>query len=111
MTDIYLKKIKSKYSIMKTPYTVGQWMPSDQEHIENWKTSLITETHNNPKPLLPIIQKLKGFIEEDAQVFMLFSQMFNKIPKNNQFKDSPTENPQVKNYQHMLELLNALMTK
>ena len=96
---------------MKTPYKVGQWMPSDQNHIENWKKKLITEVQNDPKPLLPVVQEFKDFIEKDAQVYMLFNQMFDQVPKTAKFKDSPTGKSQVRDYIHMLQLLNAIMTK
>jgi len=92
-------------------YKVGKWMPSDQVHIENWKKDLIKEVNGNPKPLLPVVQEFKDFIENDAQVFMLFSEMFTQVPKTNKFKNSPTGESQVRDYKHMLELLNAVMTK
>jgi len=94
-----------------TKYNIGKWMPSDAKHLENWKQELIQEVDRNKQSLLPVIQEFKDFIEADSEIYMLFNQMFSQLPHTKRFKDSPTGKPQVRDYHHMLELLNAIMTK
>lgn len=91
------------------PFRVGKWLPSDQSILENWMTTLINEVEKHKKPFHPVIEEFKSFIENDAEVYMLFSQMFKQVPLK--YKTDPSGQPQVRDYHHMLELLNAIMTK
>lgn len=93
------------------PYRVGKWLPTDQAFLEKWRDALIKEVDAEPKPLLPVIQEFNEFIENDPQVFMLFSQMFTEVPRRYPYNKNPAGGPQVRDYQHMLLLLNAIMTK
>lgn len=48
-------------------------------------------------------------MEHDAELFMLFNQMFEQVPAK--YTTSPTGKPQVRDYHHMLQMINAIMTK
>jgi len=93
---------------INTPFRVGQWLPSDHEILKNWLEELIQELGlKGEQSLHPVIQKFKDFIENDAEVYMLFSLMFTQV----NHKKDPAGDPQVKNYLQMLQLLNAIMTR
>jgi len=93
------------------PYMVGQWLPSDQQFVHQWKERLIAETAGSNKPLLPVIQEFKNLIEGDPELYMLFQQMFTQLPNDPQFAHDPTGNPLVRDYLHMLQLMNTILTK
>lgn len=93
------------------PFRVGEWLPSDQQILDQWMKSLILETDTNTKPLLPVIQEFKDLIESDAELFMLFHQMFDQVPRKAPYFNDPTGKPQVRDYEHMLQLINQIMTK
>lgn len=42
---------------------------------------------------------------------MLFNQMFEQVPNKPPYNNDPTGRPQVKDYNHMLQLLNHIMTR
>jgi phosphatidylserine decarboxylase len=92
------------------PFRVGQWLPSDQRVLEKWVGELIQEVEEGAKPLHPVVEEFKDLIEGDPEVFMLFHLMFEQLPKKHREKD-PTGRPQVRDYLHMLQLINAIMTK
>lgn len=95
------------------PYRVGKWLPSDQKTLNEWRSDLIRETDNSAgkDELLPVIQEFKDLIENDPELFMLFTEMFNQVPKKPPFDKDPVGNPQVRDYNHMLQLMNTLMTR
>lgn len=93
------------------PFRVGEWLPSDQAILDNWLSELIAEVDLVDKPLHPVIEEFKYLIESDSIIYMLFNQMFEQVPKKPPYNKSPTGKPQVRNYQHMLRLFNAIMTK
>ena len=95
------------------PYQVGKWLPSDQKTLEQWLKALIAETEalETPEPLLPVMQEFKELIEQDAELFMLFTQMFQQIPQTPSFQKDPVGNPQVRDYTHMLQLINRVLNK
>jgi phosphatidylserine decarboxylase len=92
------------------PYRVGKWLPSDQTHLENWLQGMIHQTRAEERDLHPVIADFQHLIESDAEVFMLFNQMFEQVPRKPPFNKDPTGKRQVRTYQHMLQLLNTVMT-
>ena len=92
------------------PYRVGEWLPSDHAFLSRWLEAMIERTNAEPKPLHPVIADFQRLIESDAEIFMLFSQMFEQVPRRPPYDKDPTGKPQVRDYPHMLQLLNTIMT-
>ncbi len=101
----------SKKDEKVSPFRVGAWLPSDQVILDKWMQTLITETDANTKPLLPVVQEFKNLIESDPEIYMLFHQMFMQVPNKPPYNLDPTGKPQVRDYLHMLQLINQVMTK
>jgi phosphatidylserine decarboxylase len=99
------------HSKKQTPFRIGKWLPSDHVFLENWINVLIDEVDAEAKPMHPVIEEFKDFIEGNPEIYMLFNQMFEQIPRKPPYNKSPTGKPQVRSYQHMLQLLNGIMTK
>lgn len=70
-----------------------------------------TEAGIAGKPLFPVIQEFKALIEGDPEIYMLFNQMFTQVPRKAPFINDPAGKPQVRDYLHMLQLMNQVMTK
>jgi phosphatidylserine decarboxylase len=94
-----------------TERRVGRWLPSEHAHLERWIDEHIKNTAIEKRPLHPVIAEFKKLIEGDPQIFMLFSQMFAQVPHKAPYNKRPGGKSQVKDYLHMLELLNSVMTK
>lgn len=92
------------------PYRVGKWLSSDQATLDRWLAAHIEAVAASPRPLHPAVQELKDLIESDPQVYMLFSQMFEGLPRDPAYRQTPAGTPQVRDWMHMLELINAIMT-
>lgn len=92
-------------------YRVGEWLPSDQLILNNWMSNLIAEVDVENKELLPVMKELKDLIESSPEIYMHFNEMFEQLPKKARFKNDPTGKPQVRDYQHMLQLINQVMTQ
>jgi phosphatidylserine decarboxylase len=95
---------------MPVPYRVGQWLPSDHAFLTRWLEAMIHKSHAEPRPLHPVICELRDLIESDATIFMLFNQMFEQVPRRPPYDKDPTGKPQVRDYPHMLQLLNTMLT-
>jgi phosphatidylserine decarboxylase len=93
------------------PFRVAEWLPSDHAILELWMATLIRESDAEKRSLHPVIEDFKALIEGDPQIFMLFSLMFEQVPKKHPYHKDPTGKPQVRDYRHMLQLLNTIMTK
>jgi phosphatidylserine decarboxylase len=92
------------------PFRVGEWLPSDHAILERWLAKLIKNVGANPKPLHPVIQDFKDLIENDPEIFMYFHLMFTQVPTDPPYDKDPDGKPQVRDYEHMLTLLNEIMT-
>lgn len=89
------------------PYRVGAWLPSDESFLRQWLEAMLEKTRLEQKALHPEIEEFRNLIESDAQVFMLFNQMFSQVPRR--YQQDPCGQPQVRDYRQMLELLNTVM--
>ncbi|WP_105199680.1 phosphatidylserine decarboxylase family protein [Pseudoalteromonas sp. T1lg10] len=98
-----------------TPYRVGEWLPQDQETLNDWLRQLAAKTKQADLPLQPCIQAFKDYIEGDAGAFMLFTRMFNEQPKRHNTPihggdSGPEPAPIVENYQQMLAMCNYVLS-
>ena len=48
-------------------------------------------------------------IEGDTRIYLLFCQMFEQVPKKHPYNKDPSGHRQVRDYQHMLQVLNHLL--
>jgi len=92
------------------PFRVGKWLPSDQAFLAQWLEAIIQKTQAEAKALHPVIADFQYLIENDAEIAMLFHQMFEQVPRKPPYNRDPTGKPQVRSYRHMLQLLNTIMT-
>jgi phosphatidylserine decarboxylase len=92
------------------PYRVGDWLPSDHAFLSRWLESMIRKTQAEPKALHPEIAEFQALIESDPEIFMLFNQMFEQVPKRPPYDKDPCGKLQVRDYRQMLALLNTIMT-
>jgi len=95
---------------MPLPYRVGEWLPSDEAILDGWLRAMVEKSRAEPKPLHPVIADFQRLIESDAEIFMLFNQMFEQVPRRPPYDKDPSGRPQVRDYPHMLALLNTIMT-
>jgi phosphatidylserine decarboxylase len=99
-----------KVTAAKIPYRVGEWLPSDDAFLAGWLEAMILKTHAEPRALHPVIAEFQKVIESDPEIFMLFSQMFEQVPRRPPYNSDPTGKPQVRDYPHMLKLLNTIIS-
>ncbi|XP_065900352.1 uncharacterized protein [Dysidea avara] len=90
------------------PYCVGRWLPSDQAILDRWLQKQIKEVDGKaqPEPLNPVVQSFKDAIESSAELTMFFNEMFTETPTT---KRSQTSQSEVRNYHHMLQLMNNIL--
>ncbi|XP_065920527.1 uncharacterized protein [Dysidea avara] len=94
------------------PYYVGKCLPSDEVIVDQWLQKQIEEVERKtpPDPLDQVVQRFKDAIESSAELSMFFGQMFAEVPTN-YHKKTPTSRGLVKDYHHMLQIINHVLTK
>ena len=89
---------------------IGSWLPSDHRIHKEWLGGVIDHVEKNPKNLHPVLKEFKELIEGDTRIYMLFSSMFEQIPSKKPYFKDPVGHRQVRDYEHMLQLLNHVIT-
>lgn len=56
------------------------------------------------------MQEFKELIEGNARVYMYFMQMFDEIPRKKPYWKDPTGAKAIRDYKHMLQVLNHIFT-
>ncbi|EME45730.1 hypothetical protein DOTSEDRAFT_71430 [Dothistroma septosporum NZE10] len=88
----------------------GAWLPADHRINEEWLGNQIEHTKINKKELLPVLQEFKEFIEGNSRIYMYFVNMFQEVPMKHPYNKDPTGRKQVRDYHHLLEILNHTFT-
>ncbi|KAL8662971.1 MAG: hypothetical protein Q9202_004294 [Teloschistes flavicans] len=80
-------------------------------HEQNtWVSKLILRTPSQKlKPLVPVLQRFKDFIDKNALVRIYATNMFNEVPNKPPYNHDPIGRPQVRDYNHMFELINTIL--
>jgi len=86
----------------------GAWLGADQRALHEARSRL---AQAESAPLSPVIAEFQALIENDPELFMLFTQMFEQIPHGPQFEKDPAGNPAVRDYRELLQLMNAILTR
>jgi phosphatidylserine decarboxylase len=88
----------------------GAWLPADHRVHREYMRRVTKYADENPKELTPVLQEFKEFIETTPRVYMYFVQMFEEIPQKQPYQNDPTGTPQLRDYQHMLQVLNHIFS-
>ena len=109
---MFLGKYRASSSaVVANSFRTGKWLPQDHRVHRAWLGDVIDHVDQNPKNLNPVLQDFKKMIQSDTRLHLLFSAMFDEIPNRKPYRSDPTgQFGQVRDYDHMLQLLNHLMT-
>jgi len=91
-------------------HRVGAWLPADNRIHKEWLKKTVDHVDNNGKKFVPVIQEFKEFIEGNTRIYLLFNSMFEEIPAKKPYCNDPTGHKQIRDYHHMLEILNHILT-
>lgn len=77
-----------------------EWLKKQADHVDK-----------NPKGLIPVLQEFRDFIESNPRIRMLFTQMWDEIPSKKPYDKDPTGHKQIRDYGHMLAVLNHIFSR
>ncbi|KAJ7268326.1 phosphatidylserine decarboxylase family protein [Mycena rebaudengoi] len=90
----------------------GAWLPADHRVQHEWPSRQVDHVDKHgAKPLIPVLQEFKDLIERNARIYMYFRQMWDEVPCKPKYSKDPTGQRQIRDYDHMLDVLNHILTK
>ncbi|TWU74336.1 hypothetical protein ED733_006062 [Metarhizium rileyi] len=90
----------------------GAWLPADHRVHRQYLSHVAHHVDSRPKQqLTPALQEFKELIEGNSRIYMYFVQMFDEIPRKHPYWRDPTGNRQIRDYEHMLQVLNHVVTR
>ena len=89
----------------------GAWLQADQRALQEFRERLAQQPPSDRQALLPVIEEFRTLIENDPELYMLFTQMFEQIPKTAPYLNDPVGNPQIRDYREMLAVMNQVLTQ
>jgi phosphatidylserine decarboxylase len=60
---------------------------------------------------MPVLQEFKDFIEGNPRIYMYFREMWDEIPRRAPYNRDPTGKSQIRDYKHMLDVLNHTFSR
>ncbi len=73
----------------------GGWLPRDQRVVARWIANKIAQSAGKTQESHPVIQDFQTLIEQDAEIYMGFPQMFAQVPTKLPYNNDPTGKRQV----------------
>ncbi|KAG5979111.1 hypothetical protein E4U54_006975, partial [Claviceps lovelessii] len=90
----------------------GSWLPADHRIHHEYLSDITRHLdRHEPQALTPALADFKRLIESNARIYMYFVQMFDEIPRKHPYWRDPTGTKQVRDYEHMLLVLNHIVTR
>jgi len=91
---------------------LGAWLPADHRVHREWLGRQIDHVDQNPdQELIPVLKEFKEFIEGNPRIYMYFTEMWTEIPTKPPYNKDPTGGQQIRDYDHMLAVLNHVFTR
>ena len=87
------------------------WLPKDHQLLRNWVHELVQRSECGPStPLQPILVELRNTVNANGMLRALADNMFVEVPTTPPYCLDPSlQNPQVRDFEHMLLLFNTLL--
>ncbi|ORY71082.1 Phophatidylserine decarboxylase-domain-containing protein [Pseudomassariella vexata] len=90
----------------------GAWLPADHRVQHEWLGRQVEHVDKHgAKDLIPVLQEFKELIEGNTRIYMYFTEMWEEVPRRAPYDKDPTGKRQIRNYKHMLNMLNHVFTK
>ncbi|RDW75854.1 phosphatidylserine decarboxylase family protein [Coleophoma crateriformis] len=90
-------------------HRTGGWMPADHRLHKEWLQKQVDHVDKNPQTLPPVLVEFKKLIETNPRIHMYFTAMFEEIPVKRIYQQDPTGNRQIRDYEHMLQILAHIL--
>ena len=91
------------------PHKLGHWMPQDHGWTQKWLSNVIDHADKHDKDLKHELREFQELVEGDVKLKILASLMFTEVPEKKPYDRDPLLEPQVRDFHHMLKLINHLM--
>jgi len=88
----------------------GGWLPTDHRIQRRWLEGVVKHVDATPKQLHPVLKEFQALIETDTTLFFLINSMFEEVPAKKPYSTNYEKNHHVRDYKHMLAVLNHLIT-
>lgn len=89
----------------------GGWLPADHRVQKQWLSDTIKHVDNNPKEYAPAIKEFQEFLESNTRAYYQCNAMFEELPNKKPYQSDPTGNKQFRDYKHMLDVMNHILTR
>ncbi|KAK4140445.1 uncharacterized protein C8A04DRAFT_39901 [Dichotomopilus funicola] len=85
----------------------GAWFPADHRVHREWLRRKVSHVDDHgDKELIPVLREFQQLIEENPRIYMYFTEMWDEIPNKPPYVNDPTGKSQIRDYPHMLQVLN-----
>jgi phosphatidylserine decarboxylase len=78
-----------------------EWLSRQVDHVDK----------NGAKELIPVLKEFQELIETNPRIYMYFTEMWDEVPRKAPYSKAPTGGKQIRDYKHMLDMLNHVFTK
>ena len=90
-------------------HKIGKWVPHNHDWTQIWLSNLIEHCDRHEKDLKRELREFKELVEGDVSLKILASMMFTEVPEKEPYCRDPMQQPQVRDFHHMLKLINHIM--
>ncbi|KAE8154473.1 Phophatidylserine decarboxylase-domain-containing protein [Aspergillus avenaceus] len=82
----------------------------DAQYYKQWFVCITQGVDREPQDVSSVVQEFQEFIESNSRIYMLFNSMFEEIPDDSMASTDMNGYPRVRDYRHMLQVLNKVLS-
>lgn len=88
----------------------GEWLPQDHRQHKKWLSGISDHVDANPMELHTVLKEFREQIHASSRLTMLAKSMFDQVPKKHPYNKSVDENQIVRDFDHLLAILNHILS-
>ena len=90
-------------------HKLGYWGLQHRQWTQKWMDNLIKHVNEHEKALKHELREFQEIVDGDVSLWILASLMFTEIPEKKPYNCDIVHQPQVRDFHHMLKLINHIM--
>jgi len=91
---------------------IGGWLPTDHRLHQKWLGAQVEHVDKAPaKELNPVLKEFSDMVKSKPKLRMLAEAMYTEIPHKAQYRHDPVGNKQIRDFDHLIAVLNHIMSQ
>lgn len=101
--------VKPERKTLLGRHRVGRWLPNDHIALQKYISAVVKRATENPPQRSPSVAVLETLINNNPEIYMLFSEMLTEVPRAGIYNQDPSGRPEIRDVGTLLDTLDTIL--